>query len=165
MSLSFDVVTAEYFASRVDYRVKLMSLAYSGTTKRQIDIVRDVANWVPVDWVANILAIPIKSAEFPGGLITNAELRMLLLGLFVFSSFNIVPKAGWTLRETSIKSSQALSKIIEGRLQTASGWKDSITDWLSKGTAYEDSDESEAFYRELARKGNKPPHEMASDIL
>ena len=33
---------------------------------------------------------------------TIAELRMMFVGLFVFSSFNVLPAAGWKLRETSV---------------------------------------------------------------
>lgn len=85
-------------------------------------------------------------------------------GLFVFSSFNVIPKAGFFLQQTSIESAAGLCKIIEARLKTSSGVSDAVTDWFFRGSAYEDSDESERFYRELVKSG-LPTNKLAGDCL
>lgn len=39
------------------------------------------------------------------------------------------------LRETSLKSNAVLAGLLKARINTASGWKDSVQDFMSKGTA------------------------------
>lgn len=69
----------EFFTSRIDFQIKKMSLAFSDSTRRQIDIVRDVCNVVSVLWVADLLGLPLKTASTPKGMFSAAELRLMLL--------------------------------------------------------------------------------------
>ncbi|KAL8276909.1 hypothetical protein RQP46_010737 [Phenoliferia psychrophenolica] len=161
---NFEAETASFFSRHADYQIKKSSLAYANSTTRQLDIVRDVANVVAIEWIANRFALPVKRPETPRGLLSIAELRMMFLGLFVFSSFNIIPKNGWLLRETSLKSNAVLAGLIKTRINTASGWKDAALDFMSSGTAYEDSDESERFYKALQATG-ADADQLAGDCL
>ncbi|KAM0748029.1 linoleate diol synthase [Meredithblackwellia eburnea MCA 4105] len=137
---NFEAETAAFFTKHADYQIKLL------------------------EWVADRFALPIKKPETPRGLFSIPELRLILLGLFVFSSFNIIPQAGWFLRETSLQSAAALTGFIKARINTASGIKDTVLDFMTKGTAYEDSDDSERFYKTLQQTG-VDPEQLAGDCV
>lgn len=114
--------------------------------------------------------MPIKSTETPHGLFTMEQLRLMFVGLFVFSSFSvsrpfasvqllvqltaihldIIPKAGFLLRETSIKSAAVICGIIKARILTSTGAKNAVAETLGKNTAFELDAEAEAFYVRLA---------------
>ncbi|KAL8290495.1 hypothetical protein RQP46_002753 [Phenoliferia psychrophenolica] len=150
---NFEKDTSGFFSRLTEHQIKVSSLPYANSATCRLDIVRDVCNVVAIEWIANRFALPIKRKETPHGLISIPDLRMMLLGLFNFSTFDLLPKNGWLLRETSIASSAALTKLIKARVTTASGWANIALDFLSKNTAYEESAEAERFYKALQGTG------------
>lgn len=78
----------DYFTNTTQAMLKKHVLAFHNSSRRQIDVVRDVCNVVPTLWVANKVGIPIKSEETPHGLMSHAELRLSLLVLFIWFSFD-----------------------------------------------------------------------------
>ncbi|KAL8283791.1 hypothetical protein RQP46_005223 [Phenoliferia psychrophenolica] len=162
----FDDKVHAYVSKQVEYLVKKHSFATHDSVTRTIDIVRDVTNVVAVSWIARRFGIPIKSSSRPLGLLTLSQLRQMLLGLFIFSSMNVVPKVGWKLRETSLESADILTKIIKARLATATGIKHALTDKVTSGTALRDSRDAEEFYSQLTKSTKGISHDqVAGDVL
>jgi len=69
----------DYFTKTTQFMLKKHVLAFSNSSRRQIDVVRDVCNVVPTLWVAQKIGIPIKSSETPHGIMSAAELRLVLV--------------------------------------------------------------------------------------
>ncbi|KAM0749335.1 linoleate diol synthase [Meredithblackwellia eburnea MCA 4105] len=165
---NFEKKVAKFVNKHFQYHVKLSSKKYANSVTRQLDVVRDICNVIPIEWIATRCALPIKSDNKPLGLFTLDQLRQMLVALFVFSSMNVIPKNGFQLREASQKFAKILIPIIEARIATSSGLFDLITDFALYKTAWEDNKESEVFYK-AARNASKTDHfsipEVAGDIL
>ncbi|KAI8816475.1 linoleate diol synthase [Fimicolochytrium jonesii] len=143
-----------FYKQTIPVLIKKKTLAFANSTRRQIDIVRDVCNTAPILWLAQKFAIPIKDDEHPKGLLATPELFGILLVLFVYCSFNILPKSEWTLRAKAIEMSSLLRAILKARVQTNTGGiTEKAVDWLTQGTAYEVSPEATKMYNGLNKSG------------
>ncbi|KAL8280949.1 hypothetical protein RQP46_006628 [Phenoliferia psychrophenolica] len=163
---NFDETVHAFVSRQIDYSVKKHSFATHDSVVRTIDIVRDVTNVVAISWIADRFAIPLKSARRPHGVFTLSQLRQMLLGLFIFSSMNVVPKVGWKLRETSLESADILTKIIKARVMTATGFKHIAADLITRKTSLGDTRDGEIFYGELAKVTKGISHDqVAGDVL
>lgn len=160
----FEKKCAAWFRTHVREAIEKSSLSYPDG-RRAIDIVRDVTNVTPILWLAERFAIPLKSAEFPRGLLTRAELFDIYLTLFMYQSFNILPSNEWKLREASMKAAPLLRSILGGHLATQTGgYKEVFADYMEKGTAYEVKPDADRLYKELAKSG-LPAGDLVGDCI
>ncbi|CAD6909860.1 unnamed protein product, partial [Tilletia caries] len=89
--------------------------------------------------------------ETPHGLVSPTELLMMLLPLFIYTSFPLAEKTNWQLREAAIQGTPMLQRLLEARLRVQGGLKP-LAGWLAKGTkgtAYEISPDAERMYTRL----------------
>ncbi|KAH8594606.1 linoleate diol synthase [Bisporella sp. PMI_857] len=145
----FEANVSKFFSANVVKLIKEKSLKYSTSTKRTIDIVRDVTNVVPILWLAERFAIPLKTHEKPHGLISIPEAFGAYLVLFMYQSFNIIPGNEWKLREAAMKAGSVLRSIFEAHLKTQQGLKENVVDWLAKGSAFEVGPVADRLYHAL----------------
>jgi hypothetical protein len=146
----FEANVTKFFQTNVAKQIKDHSLKYTRSTRRSIDIVRDVTNVVPILWLAERFAIPLKTREHPHGLLSIPEAFMAYLVLFVYQSFNIIPENEWSLRQgASETAGPALRAIFEAHLKTQRGFKEHIVDWLAKGSVFEVGPVADKFYHTL----------------
>ncbi|CAG8979225.1 hypothetical protein HYALB_00011282 [Hymenoscyphus albidus] len=145
----FEANVSKFFRTNVANLIKKHSLKYSNSSRRSIDIVRDVTNVTPILWLADRFAIPLKTAERPRGLISVPELFMAYLVLFMYQSFNIIPANEWKLREGGLKVAPVLRSIFEAHLKTQQGIKEHVVDWLAKGSAFEVGPDADRIYHSL----------------
>ncbi|KAG4444138.1 hypothetical protein IFR05_000367 [Cadophora sp. M221] len=146
---NFEAKMSQFFKTNVARLIKSCSLKYSNSTRRSIDIVRDVTNVTPILWLAERFAIPLKTAKYPHGLVPVPEAFKAYLVLFMYQSFNIIPANEWALRDGGMKAGEALRKIFEAHLKTQQGFKEGIVDWLAKGSAFEVNPEADRLYHAL----------------
>jgi hypothetical protein len=145
----FEAHVTKFFRENVAKLIKDNSLKYPDT-RRSIDIVRDVCNVTPMLWLADRFAIPLKTQEFPHGLLTLPQLFDVYLVIFIYQSFNILPINEWTLRELSLKVAPVLRQVFETHLKLQRGGiTESMVDWLSKGSAFEVKPEADRIYHAL----------------
>ncbi|KAL3426796.1 linoleate diol synthase [Phlyctema vagabunda] len=144
----FEANVTQFFQKNVANLIKEHSLKYANH-RRSIDIVRDVTNVTPILWLAERFAIPLKTKEHPRGLISIPEAFGIYLVLFMYQSFNIIPANEWKLREGATKAAPVLRKIFEAHLKTQQGVKESVVDWLAKGSAFEVKPEADRLYHAL----------------
>lgn len=150
----FETNVSQWFKEKVRDQIEKSSLEYPDP-RTSIDIVRDVTNVVPILWLAERFAIPLKTVEHPHGLITRAELFDLLLVLSIYQNFNIIPGQEWKLREGAMKGAPLLQGIIKGHLATQTGgYKEVFADYVEKGTAYEVKPDADRLYKSLAKTGS-----------
>lgn len=160
----FESKVSQFFRENVRESIHKSSLSYPDS-RRSIDIVRDVTNVTPILWLAERFAIPLKTQEHSRGLITRAELFELYLVLFMYQSFNVLPKNEWELREASMKVAPLLRGILQGHLRTQrGGYKEVFTDYVEMGTAYEVKPDADRLYKALAASG-LPDGELAGDCI
>lgn len=145
----FEANVTKFFRTNVSKLIAKHSLKYSNCTRRSINIVRDVTNVVPILWLAQRFAIPLKTRETPHGLLSIPELFMGYLVLFMYQSFNIIPANEWTLRDGARKAALPLRQIFTAHLKTQQGVTEGIADWLAKGSSFQVSPEANRLYKAL----------------
>lgn len=144
----FEANVTTFWRTNVARLIKESSLKYSGT-RRSLDVVRDITNVVPILWLAERFALPLKTAKTPHGLLTINEAFTAYLVLFMFQSFNIIPANEWVLRDGAIRAAEPLRAIFEAHLKTQQGFKEGIVDWLAKGSAFEVGPVADRLYHAL----------------
>ncbi len=160
----FESHVSQYFRKNVRDLIERNSLSYQDS-RRSIDIVRDVTNVTPILWLAERFAIPLKTQEHSYGLLTRAELFDVYLVLFMYQSFNILPKNEWMLREQSLKVAPLLRSILHGHLSTQQGgYKEVFADLAERGTAYEVGPDADRLYKALAKSG-LPSGDLVGDCI
>ena len=159
----FEANVSKFFSTNVARLIKGSSLKYP-KTRRSVDIVRDVTNVTPILWLAERFAIPLKTQERPHGLLSVPELFDVYLVLFMYQSFNILPVHEWELREGSTKFAPVLRKVFETHLKTQQGFKESVVDWLAKGSAFEVGPEADRLYHALNKTG-LPIGDLVGDCI
>lgn len=147
----FEKNITNFFRTHVAKQIKSHSLKYTSSTtkKRSIDIVRDVTNVVPILWLAERFAIPLKTNETPHGLLSIPQAFQAYLVLFMYQSFNIIPANEWILREGAGKAAPALRAVFEAHLKTQQGFKERVVDWLAKGSSFEVGPDADRLYHAL----------------
>lgn len=160
----FEKNVATFFREHVAKQIKEHSLKYSSSSKRAIDIVRDVTNVVPILWLADRFAIPLKTKEHPHGLLSANECFTAYLVLFMYQSFNIIPGNEWLLRDGATKAGDSLRPIFEAHLKTQRGFKEKIVDWLAKDSAYEVKPLADRMYHAL-NNSNLPIGDLVGDCI
>jgi hypothetical protein len=145
----FEKNVTEFFRTNVKMLIEKNSLSFT-KGRRSIDIVKGVTNITPILWLADRFAIPLKTQETPRGLLTIYEAFTAYLVLFMYQSFNIIPKNEFKLKEGAMKAAEGLRAIFETHLKTqVGGAKEKIVDWLEKGSAFEVGPHADRLYKAL----------------
>jgi hypothetical protein len=160
---NFEANVTKFFRNTVADLIQQKSLAYKGS-RRSLNVVRDVCNVVPIMWLAQRFAIPLKTDKTPRGLLTVPQLFECYLVLFMYQSFNILPKNEWKLREGSSKVAPLLRRIFETHLRTQQGFTEGIVDWMAKGSAFEVKPEAERLYHTL-NNSTLPVGDLVGDCI
>ena len=161
---NFEVNVVKYYRDWTRRMIAESSLAFNQPKgRKQVNVVRDVFNRVPIFWIADRYGIPLKTKETPHGLISPFELHAMLVALFILSSFDVVPSAGWLLRSAAEEFGPLLRKILETRLKMSAGVKEKVADWMAKGTSFELSPAAHHLYHTIHSK--KVPTDKAVGSL
>jgi hypothetical protein len=160
---NFEANVTKFFRKNVADLIQQKSLAYKGT-RRSLNVVRDVCNVVPILWLAQRFAIPLKTEKTPRGLLTVPQLFECYMVLFMYQSFNILPKNEWKLREGASKVAPLLRRIFETHLRTQQGFTEGIVDWMAKGSAFEVKPEAERLYHTL-NNSTLPIGDLVGDCI
>jgi len=159
----FDAKMASWFSAKTAQLVQESSLKYQGT-RRSLDVVRDIANIVPVAWLAERFGIPIKTMKTPRGVLTLPELFSIYVAEYAYQNFNVLPINEWQLRGASERGTPVLKSIVETHLNTQQGFKEKIVDWLEKGSAFELSADADRLYHAL-NNTKRPVAELVDDCV
>jgi cytochrome P450 len=160
---NFEDHVSKFFSENIADLIKKNSLKYADS-RRAIDIVRDVTNVVPILWLAQKLAIPLKTETYPHGVISVPEIFEALLAIYAFQNFNIIPGNEWNLRSAARKAAPTLMELLEARLKTQSGITGEIADRLTQGSAYQVKPEARKLYNDLLQT-KLPIGDLTGDCL
>ncbi|KUJ17681.1 heme peroxidase [Mollisia scopiformis] len=116
----WQVEVKKFYEETTAKLLKTYSYPVPGTKKRQVDIVRDVANLVSARFASSVFSLPIKTEECPRGVYTEQEMYQILLIIYtsifdnrdVAKSFQISEAAhmlGKQMGELVLLNAQAIS--------------------------------------------------------
>ncbi|KAF2708502.1 heme peroxidase [Pleomassaria siparia CBS 279.74] len=79
----------------------------------QVDIIRDIGNLAHVHFCAELFMLPLKTVEQPLGIFTEAELYLIMSGVFALVFFDVDVAGSFPLHLKSRAATQTLGKIVE----------------------------------------------------
>ncbi|EGX44933.1 hypothetical protein AOL_s00173g34 [Orbilia oligospora ATCC 24927] len=159
----FEKNVSLFFSSKMKALIEKNTLSFK-KGRKSIDIVRDVTNVVPIFWVADRFAVPLKTAETPRGVFTPFEAFGNYLGVYLYQNFNVLPVLEWRLRESAVKAASSLLSVFETHLKTQKGITETVVDWLAKGSAFQVGPHADRLYHALNDSKQAIP-DSAADML
>lgn len=78
-----------------------------------VDIIRDVGNMAHVHFVAELFSLPLKTEDFPHGILTEQQLYMILAAVFVCVFFDVDPPKSFPLRLQARDATQQLGQFVK----------------------------------------------------
>lgn len=79
----------------------------------QVDIIRDIGNLAHVHFCAELFMLPLKTGKRPHGVFTEAELYLLMSGVFALIFFDVDPAGSFPLHVKSREATQVLGELVE----------------------------------------------------
>lgn len=79
----------------------------------QVDLIRDVGNLAHVHFVSELFQLPLKTVEKPYGFINEAEMYVLMSGVFSLIFFDVDPVRSFPLHIKSYQAVQTLGDFVE----------------------------------------------------
>jgi linoleate 8R-lipoxygenase/9,12-octadecadienoate 8-hydroperoxide 8R-isomerase len=99
------------------YTVKTRQLLAEKSAKiadfNQVDIIRDVGNLAHVHFCAELFMLPLKTADRPLGIFTEAEMYLIMSGVFALVFFDADVAGSFPLHLKSRAATQMLGKVVE----------------------------------------------------
>ncbi|KAF3048232.1 hypothetical protein E8E12_011394 [Didymella heteroderae] len=84
----------------------------------QVDIIRDVGNLAHVHFCAELFMLPLKTEERPHGIFTEAELYMIMSGVFALIFFDVNPAGSFPLHIKAHKATEILGNVVAKNVET-----------------------------------------------
>ncbi|KAF1988474.1 heme peroxidase [Aulographum hederae CBS 113979] len=158
----FEPKVSQFFSASVKKLVSENSLSFT-KGRKSIDIVRDVINIAPILWLAERFAIPLKTQEQPRGLVSIWDTFHAFLAVFLYQN-NLRSLDEWALRDAATGAVAALGPVFENHLKTQKGIKESVVDWLAKGSAFEVGPDADRIYHAL-NDTNRPMDDLIAECI
>lgn len=100
----------------------------------QVDIVRDVSNFVQVHFASSIFSLPLKTEQNPHGVYTESELYTVLALVFTCIFYDNDPAKSFPLRQAARRLTHQLGKLVEFNVHcvSATGVLSTILDHFHK---------------------------------
>lgn len=82
----------------------------------QVDIIRDIGNLAHVHFCAELFMLPLKTEERPHGIFTEAELYLIMSGVFALVFFDVDVAGSFPLHVKAHAATQTLGKLVEANV-------------------------------------------------
>ncbi|EMC94912.1 hypothetical protein BAUCODRAFT_518221 [Baudoinia panamericana UAMH 10762] len=92
--------------------LKQKSYTLAGT--QYVDIIRDVGNMVHVHFAAELFSLPLKTDDFPRGILTEGQLYLITAAVFICVFFDVDPPKSFPLRQQARAATQTLGAFVKG---------------------------------------------------
>ncbi|KAF2190854.1 heme peroxidase [Zopfia rhizophila CBS 207.26] len=86
----------------------------------QVDIIRDVGNLAHVHFCSDLFMLPLKTDDSPHGVFTEAELYLIMSGVFALVFFDVDVASSFPLHVKAKKATQALGDIVQKNVEAIS---------------------------------------------
>lgn len=84
----------------------------------QVDIIRDVGNLAHVHFCAELFMLPLKTEERPHGIFTEAELYLMMSGVFSLIFIDVDPARSFPLHLKAHKATEVLGNVVSKNVET-----------------------------------------------
>ncbi|KAL0567802.1 hypothetical protein V5O48_014195 [Marasmius crinis-equi] len=131
--------TCQFFYKQTLKQIEASSWGLAGERSRAVDIVRDVCKVVPVQWVADLAGITLKTGSDSYGTFTAGELYDMLGEIYTYIFLNVEASKVMALQEKVAGHISKLVDEIESGLHlglkrfSVSGIFDTVSSFFSKG--------------------------------
>ena len=78
-----------------------------------VDIIRDVGNMAHVHFGAELFSLPLKTEDFPRGILTEQQLYMIMAAVFICVFFDVDPPKSFPLRVQAKEATQQLGEFVK----------------------------------------------------
>ncbi|KAK4555581.1 hypothetical protein LTR86_007334 [Recurvomyces mirabilis] len=102
-----------------------------GTGKRYVDLIRDVGNMTHVHFAAELFGIPLKTAAFPHGILTEQQMYLVFGAVFICIFFDLDPTKSFNLRQQARDAAQQVGEIVKAIVIYVKEGKD-LAVWLGE---------------------------------
>lgn len=116
----WDKEVRAYYATKTRELLKKKSAKIADFN--QVDIIRDVGNLAHVHFCAELFMLPLKTDERPHGIFTEAQLYLIMSGVFALIFFDVDPAGSFPLHVLAHKATQKLGEIVEGNVKALATW-------------------------------------------
>ncbi|KAF2107355.1 heme peroxidase [Lophiotrema nucula] len=86
----------------------------------QVDIIRDVGNLSHVHFCSELFMLPLKTDERPKGVFTEAEMYMIMSGVFALVFFDVDKAASFPLHVKAYDATQTLGQAVAENVEAIS---------------------------------------------
>ncbi|KAF2263245.1 heme peroxidase [Lojkania enalia] len=83
----------------------------------QVDIIRDIGNLAHVHFCSELFMLPLKTEARPKGLFTEAEMYLIMSGVFALVFFDHDPASSFPLHVKAYSATQTLGKVVEENVE------------------------------------------------
>ncbi|KAK5135986.1 hypothetical protein LTR08_004240 [Meristemomyces frigidus] len=112
-----------------DITTKLLkSKSYKLAGTNYVDIIRDVGNMGHVHFGAELFSLPLKTDDFPRGILTEQQLYMIMAGVFICVFFDVDPPKSFPLRQQAKAATQQLGQFVKLLVQAVKHGK-GLAEW------------------------------------
>ncbi|KAF2447352.1 heme peroxidase [Karstenula rhodostoma CBS 690.94] len=103
-----------YYATKTAALLKTRSAKIADF--HQVDIIRDVGNLAHVHFASELFQLPLKTTDDPHGIFTEAEMYLLMSGVFALVFFDADPVASFPLHLKSKRAVSVLGDFVEANV-------------------------------------------------
>lgn len=115
---NWDKEVRNYYSAKTKELLASKSVKIADFT--QVDIIRDVGNLAHVHFCAELFMLPLKTAEFPHGIFTEAELYLIMSSVFALIFFDVDPASSFPLHIKAYKATKILGDVVEKNVESIS---------------------------------------------
>ncbi|KAF1966227.1 heme peroxidase [Bimuria novae-zelandiae CBS 107.79] len=108
---SWEAEVRSYYAAKT--RALLASKSCKIADFHQVDIIRDVGNLAHVHFASELFQLPLKTAEAPHGVFTEAEMYVLMAGVLALIFFDADPVRSFPLHVKAREAVRVLGDLVE----------------------------------------------------
>jgi cytochrome P450 len=159
----FDKNVSEFFGDHVNTLIRYNTLSFT-KGKKSFDFARDVANIVPIEWLAERFAIPIKTVDQPKGIISIYDAFNAYVSIYRYENLNLFPVDGWALREAAVAGAAKLRPVFEAHVKSHRGILDEVVEWLAKGSGVTVGPHAQRLYHAL-HESKLPIGDLVADCI
>jgi hypothetical protein len=112
---SWDAEVRSYYTAKT--RELLASKSAKIASFNQVDIIRDVGNLAHVHFCSELFMLPLKTSAHPHGIFTEAEMYLIMSGVFALVFFDVDVAGSFPLHVKAHDATQTLGKVVEKNVE------------------------------------------------
>jgi linoleate 8R-lipoxygenase / 9,12-octadecadienoate 8-hydroperoxide 8R-isomerase len=112
---SWDAEVRSYYTAKT--RELLAAKSAKIASFNQVDLIRDVGNLAHVHFCSELFMLPLKTDEHPHGIFTEAEMYLIMSGVFALVFFDVDVAGSFPLHVKAHDATQTLGKVVEKNVE------------------------------------------------